>query len=222
MGGSWSPIGDYLAVTQNEAHAWVEVWFPGYGWVPFDPTPPGRGETLGSTSWFWPGRFLFDAIQHRWNKWVLDYSFQTQFALFERSREVMAAAPASEEIPSSGGNRIPWMTLIWWILGGLALLWAGAWAFGRRHAFSQETRMYLRLRDSSRRAGVPPSALHSPLSLTNFLREAGHPAAGPSARVVDSYIQARFSGFLMREEEEEKMKEALDQALFSLRNTTLV
>ena len=25
-------------VLNSGAHAWVEVWFPGYGWVPFDPT----------------------------------------------------------------------------------------------------------------------------------------------------------------------------------------
>ena len=29
-------------VTDHEAHAWVEVWFAGIGWIPFDPTP-GRG-----------------------------------------------------------------------------------------------------------------------------------------------------------------------------------
>lgn len=29
-------------VTDRNAHAWVETWFPGYGWLPFDPTP-GRG-----------------------------------------------------------------------------------------------------------------------------------------------------------------------------------
>jgi transglutaminase-like putative cysteine protease len=29
-------------VTDRDAHTWVEVWFPRYGWLPFDPTP-GRG-----------------------------------------------------------------------------------------------------------------------------------------------------------------------------------
>ena len=35
-------------VTDHEAHAWVEAWFRGYGWLPFDPTPgagrPERGQ----------------------------------------------------------------------------------------------------------------------------------------------------------------------------------
>src|SRR5436305_14473654 len=33
-------------VTDVDAHAWVEAWFPRYGWVTFDPTPaaaPARG-----------------------------------------------------------------------------------------------------------------------------------------------------------------------------------
>ncbi|MFL5859748.1 MAG: transglutaminase family protein, partial [Solirubrobacteraceae bacterium] len=33
-------------VADIDAHAWVEAWFPGYGWVRFDPTPttaPARG-----------------------------------------------------------------------------------------------------------------------------------------------------------------------------------
>jgi len=36
-------------VTDHEAHAWVEVWFEGQGWVPFDPTP-GRGTFGGDYS----------------------------------------------------------------------------------------------------------------------------------------------------------------------------
>jgi transglutaminase-like putative cysteine protease len=36
-------------VTDQNAHAWVEVWFPGYGWLAFDPTP-GRGSLAAAYS----------------------------------------------------------------------------------------------------------------------------------------------------------------------------
>ena len=36
-------------VTDHDAHEWVEVWFRGWGWVPFDPTP-GRGGLAGTYS----------------------------------------------------------------------------------------------------------------------------------------------------------------------------
>ena len=36
-------------VTDHNAHAWVEVWFPEYGWLAFDPTP-GRGALAAAYS----------------------------------------------------------------------------------------------------------------------------------------------------------------------------
>src|SRR3954447_24194081 len=36
-------------VTDHDAHEWVEVWFRGWGWVPFDPTP-SRGGVAGAYS----------------------------------------------------------------------------------------------------------------------------------------------------------------------------
>jgi transglutaminase-like putative cysteine protease len=39
------PNGDYRTVTTQNAHAWVEVFFPSSGWVTFDPTPLTNGTT---------------------------------------------------------------------------------------------------------------------------------------------------------------------------------
>jgi transglutaminase-like putative cysteine protease len=40
--GSYDGKSGVWTVTDRDAHTWVEVWFRGYGWLPFDPTP-GRG-----------------------------------------------------------------------------------------------------------------------------------------------------------------------------------
>lgn len=37
------PQGDYRSITTSDAHAWVEVFFPGRGWITFDPTPLSDG-----------------------------------------------------------------------------------------------------------------------------------------------------------------------------------
>ena len=39
--------GEY-AVSARDAHAWVEVFFAGIGWVPFDPTPPAPTSLAGA------------------------------------------------------------------------------------------------------------------------------------------------------------------------------
>ncbi len=36
--GPYNPITDLYDVQAKDAHAWVQVWFPGYGWQNFDPT----------------------------------------------------------------------------------------------------------------------------------------------------------------------------------------
>jgi transglutaminase-like putative cysteine protease len=38
----------YRTLQRSDAHAWVEVWFPGVGWVDSDPTPAGTAATRSS------------------------------------------------------------------------------------------------------------------------------------------------------------------------------
>jgi hypothetical protein len=45
-------------VYDRNAHTWVEVWFPGYGWLSFDPTP-GRGNLSGP---YTSSSISFDAL----------------------------------------------------------------------------------------------------------------------------------------------------------------
>jgi hypothetical protein len=37
--GEYNPFTGFHEVRAQDAHAWVEVYFPGYGWSAFDPTP---------------------------------------------------------------------------------------------------------------------------------------------------------------------------------------
>ena len=53
--GSFNPITDLYDVQAKDAHAWVQVWFPGYGWQNFDPTAdvplanPAPGSVLATS-----------------------------------------------------------------------------------------------------------------------------------------------------------------------------
>jgi protein-glutamine gamma-glutamyltransferase len=44
--GRYDRESETWTVTDRNAHTWVEVWFRGFGWLPFDPTP-GRGRLAG-------------------------------------------------------------------------------------------------------------------------------------------------------------------------------
>jgi protein-glutamine gamma-glutamyltransferase len=50
--GGYDPITDLYQVRADDAHAWVQVWFPGYGWQNFDPTAavPATSPSPGATA----------------------------------------------------------------------------------------------------------------------------------------------------------------------------
>jgi hypothetical protein len=69
--------GDYI-VRESDAHTWVEVYFPSYGWITFDPTPPGNGKhggTFDRLTLYW------DWFQSAWSEWIVNYDFSHQITL---------------------------------------------------------------------------------------------------------------------------------------------
>ncbi len=49
---------EVITVRDNNAHAWVEMWMDGFGWVKFDPTPRGDGIPESVTAGFDPVVYL--------------------------------------------------------------------------------------------------------------------------------------------------------------------
>ena len=81
LGADYNSVGDYWAVRQNYAHSWVEAYFPGRGWVQFDPTPGGPtvqmpGESIWSTL-----QMGLDTARLAWFRWVVEYDFEKQASL---------------------------------------------------------------------------------------------------------------------------------------------
>jgi protein-glutamine gamma-glutamyltransferase len=76
--GEYNDLGEDYIVRASDAHSWVEVYFPGTGWMTFDPTPPGAESAGGIFSRL--GQYM-DWFELSWNEWVINYDFIHQILL---------------------------------------------------------------------------------------------------------------------------------------------
>jgi protein-glutamine gamma-glutamyltransferase len=209
LGGEWNEFGQYLTVTQNNAHSWVEVYFPGYGWVTFDPTPPGAALSIARGARGLGGlRMFVDGMNHRWGKWILDYNLGTQAGMLRRITQPLGGAGAESVDEQGGGNFWP-VTAALALLAGTALLLRRL-RERRRTTLPAVSRTYLAVRRAWQRAGQAPAEAQPPLAFAAALTDA--PGSDAVRRVVDLYVRVRFGGAELGAAEAAEMRSAASTA----------
>ena len=100
QGGTINPLNNILTVRQSDAHAWTEVWLQDRGWIRVDPTAAIAPERIElnldsaladtdarplhmqlNTGLIRQFGFYWDAIDNRWNQWVIGYGEKLQHKL---------------------------------------------------------------------------------------------------------------------------------------------
>ncbi|MAB23672.1 MULTISPECIES: DUF3488 and DUF4129 domain-containing transglutaminase family protein [Pseudomonas] len=156
QGGEINTRGSYVLVHQFDAHAWVEVWLQGRGWVSVDPTfqvAPERiemgleeavrgegsflqdaflsGSRYRDVAWLNEARLAWDNINYQWQLRVLNFKSEQQMGLFRRW------------LGTTDWQRIGVVVLA--IAGAIMLLQALWWLRPQRQSGSAQQRAWVRL-----------------------------------------------------------------------------
>ncbi len=192
-----APIDGYYIVRQSYAHAWAEYWLEGSGWVRADPTAavaPDRvlrsrnlvrpqGLVAGAIGNVNPAllaqmRDAWEAVNNRWNQWVLNYSRGQQLDLL---KNLGFSSPSWEDLS----------LLLIAALSSMALAGA-AWAWWDRHRIDPWTRQMDSIRRSLRSLQVEAPMHEPPRTLAQRVRAQLGDAARGLVEVLHAIDHQRY------------------------------
>ena len=186
---SFSPESEAFVLSEKDSWAWPEVYFPGYGWVEFNPAPvrelvsrTGRGTGIFEV----PEGSTEDAIA------ALELA-----ELLEQSLEPLGVGGPREDLVDGGGSLwAPLGLIAGWTIAALAvvamlvLVVRGAWAFPDR-GLSPATARWARVQRISGWAGIPAPANRTPLEAAAGLRR-DLESEEPVEILADAFTRERY------------------------------
>ena len=201
-GGEMNPLADYMIVRQSDAHAWSEVWLKNRGWVRVDPTtaiPPSRIEQnvdlarrepelrkqLEAERRWWrrgldQAGYAWDALNNRWQQWVIGYNQGRQNALLK----------------ALGLDRLGWYGLAALLLGVLviALLLVGTLLLIRFPQPGNRIALYYRrfLRKLGRK-GISKGAAETPRQFSQRVAHLQPALADHIEQITRDYLLLRYT-----------------------------
>lgn len=202
-GGEFNEKGGFYIIREGNAHAWVEVFFNGHGWVRFDPTPPDNEA-------FYSSGFLdsyWAYMRYRWNRYVVDFDKVQQELLFKgvRSSLINSREKMSSKIPDG-----QYYFLILIIIGGVIA--AGFIIKNNRislpgtssyNTHSEASRIYKDVLGVLEKKGLKRQDHHTSIEFVKLVKIFSPAVHELFISFTDMYIETRFSG----DSGEEKLQE---------------
>ena len=176
--GQLDPSDGMYHITQRDTHSWTQAYFPGYGWIDFEPTPdnpefprahnPREQPTAGAAS-------------------------KPQPTPDQNATPTPGPGPGAQPKSASndgagGGSRLPW----WLLLVAAAVAGVGAWFYFRLRGAPGARLAYMRVALTGSLLGLAPRRWQTPQEYGRALQARRRFDRGATETITSLYSADRY------------------------------